>query len=49
MVFSGTTPSALAIRNKVKDEYDCWKAAKLFRGIVFGFPEPLPPLLDIGE
>jgi hypothetical protein len=41
VVFNGATLSLLTIREKIKVEYDRWCLAKIFRGVLFSFPEPV--------
>jgi hypothetical protein len=45
VVFNGALPAASEIRRRIKEEYDRWRLAKLFRGDVFDFVEPVPPCI----
>jgi hypothetical protein len=42
VVFNGATPAAAAIRHRIREEYQRWRVARLFRSESFGFPEPFP-------
>jgi hypothetical protein len=42
VVFNGARSEAQAIRNRIKDEFQSWRLARLFRSDTFGFPEPFP-------
>jgi hypothetical protein len=46
--WSGGIPQ-VAIKEKIKEEYESWRRAKLFRGTGFGFPDPSVTLWQLGE
>lgn len=48
-MFNGAVASPVAIREKVKEEYDRWRLAKLVLGTAFTFPEPRELMWQLGE
>lgn len=42
VVFNGTTPAVETIRHRIREEFQRWRVARLFRSESFGFPEPFP-------
>jgi hypothetical protein len=40
IVFNGAVASQVAIKEKINEEYESWRQAKLFHGTGFGFPDP---------
>jgi hypothetical protein len=49
VVFNGAAPSQACIKEKIREECDRWKLAKLFRSSVFVFPEPVATPWQLGE
>jgi hypothetical protein len=41
VVFNWVVASQIEIKEKIKEEHGRWRFAKLFRGMIFGFPKPL--------
>jgi hypothetical protein len=42
MVFKGVTSAVGAVKTRIKEGYERWRLANLFRVEGFGFPEPIP-------
>jgi hypothetical protein len=42
VVFNGATPAVETIRHRIREEFQRWRVARLFRSESFGFPEPFP-------
>jgi hypothetical protein len=40
VVFNGAVASHATIRDKVREEFERWRIAKLFRGMLFVFLDP---------
>jgi hypothetical protein len=41
MVFNGTVAFQVTIKEKIKEEFDRWRLAKLFHSFYFVFPKPV--------
>jgi hypothetical protein len=41
--------AASSIKSKIKEKYDRWHLVKLFHSEAFGFPEPVPRWLFVGD
>jgi hypothetical protein len=41
VVFNDTTPKVGAILARVREDYSCWRQARIFRSDFFGLVEPL--------
>jgi hypothetical protein len=42
VVFNGATPVVAAIRHRIREEFQRWRVARLFRSDSLGFSEPFP-------
>lgn len=49
VVFNNVAASALAIKDRISEEYARWRLARLFRADVFSFPDPRQSLWQLGE
>ena len=49
VVFNGAVPSQACIKEKIREECDRWKLAKLFRSSFFVFPKPVATPWQLGE
>jgi hypothetical protein len=49
VVFNGVTPVAGVIKSKIREEFERWRLAGLFRTDSFSFPLPLPLWLLDGD
>ena len=49
VVFNGERPAVETIVQMIRTEFVAWRAARLFRGEVFGFQKPIPDWLLDGD